>query len=180
MIAFLRALNMAGHNLVKMKELEGLFSSLGYEDVKTYIQSGNVIFSDTGKEKKEVIARRLEKAISDRFNLNIEVMVRKVADLKGLAARNPFLDEGDFNPLKMAVIFLNKKPSGDSVKAMANVSYPPDKFHISGQEIFIYCPNGFGRTKLYTNFFEKKMGIRGTARNWKSVMAILEIAGKGL
>ena len=72
----------------------------------------------------------------------------------------------------MAVIFLHEEPSGIQLQKVENIDYPPDKFRIIGKEIFIYCPNGFGRTKLYTNFFEKKMGVTGTARNWKTITTI--------
>jgi uncharacterized protein (DUF1697 family) len=78
----------------------------------------------------------------------------------------------------MAVLFLHDEPSETQVQKVADINYPPDKFKIIGKEIFIYCPNGFGRTKLYTNFFEKKMGVIGTARNWKTITAILDIANK--
>jgi uncharacterized protein (DUF1697 family) len=78
----------------------------------------------------------------------------------------------------MAVLFLHDKPSESQIQKVANIDYPPDKFRIIGREIFIYCPNGFGRTKLYTNFFEQKMGVVGTARNWKTITTILNIAEK--
>ena len=177
-VAFLRALNMAGHNSVKMKDLSELFAGQGFSDITTYIQSGNVIFRYAGKEKVKDITQKIEKAITTKFGLDIDVMVRSVDELKGLEPRNPFLLEESFTPVKMAVIFLNEKASEDSILAMKKISYPPDKFEISGREIFIYCLNGFGRTKLYTNFFEKKMGVRGTARNWKSITTILGIAEK--
>ena len=79
----------------------------------------------------------------------------------------------------MAVIFLHEEVTEEQIQKVINIDYPPDKFKISGREIFIYCPNGFGRTKLYTNFFEKKMGVTGTARNWKTITTILQIAEKG-
>jgi uncharacterized protein (DUF1697 family) len=75
----------------------------------------------------------------------------------------------------MAVIFLHETPSEIQIEKVSNINYPPDKFQIIGSEIFIYCPNGFGKTKLYTNFFEKKMGVTGTARNWKTITTILHM-----
>jgi len=92
---------------------------------------------------------------------------------------NPFFDEMNFNPSRLAVIFLHEMPSGEQIEKVKNVDYPPDKFKIIGKEIFIYCPNGFGKTKLYTNFFENKMKVTGTARNWKTINNLLEIALEG-
>jgi uncharacterized protein (DUF1697 family) len=75
-------------------------------------------------------------------------------------------------------MFIHEKLTESQVQKVADVDYPPDKFKIAGNEIFTYCPNGFGRTKLYTNFFEKKMKLSGTARNWKTITTIMELAEK--
>jgi uncharacterized protein (DUF1697 family) len=96
--------------------------------------------------------------------------------VKKLFASNPYLDIQNFDPSKMAVIFLHEIVSESQSEKMININYPPDKFQITDREIYIYCPNGFGRTKLYTNFFENKMGVTGTARNWKTITTILSMA----
>ena len=175
-ISFLRGVNMTGHNSIKMTDLSALFINLGLKDAKTFIQSGNVIFSDTGKKPQTAISTTLEHAILERFNYSIPVMIRTNQELSDLFSSNPFLKETNFDPSKMAVLFLHDEPTDVQIKKVASVDYPPDKFRIIGREIFIYCPNGFGRTKLYTNFFEKKMGVMGTARNWKTITTILGIA----
>jgi uncharacterized protein (DUF1697 family) len=177
-ISFLRAVNMTGHNSIKMTDLAELFIKMGIKDAETYIQSGNVIFSDTGSIPLPSLSGNIEQSILERFNYIIPVMVRTNQELIELFSSNPFLEETDFNPSKMAVIFLHDKPSDTQIQKVADIDYPPDKFRIIGKEIFIYCPNGFGRTKLYTNFFEKKMGVMGTARNWKTITTILTIAEK--
>jgi uncharacterized protein (DUF1697 family) len=169
---------MAGHNLIKMTELSELFITLGFHDVKTYIQSGNVIFRNPDKKPVSVISINIEKAIQERFSLDVSVMTRTSGELTKLFSANPFLDEQDFDPAKNAVIFLNEKPTDDQIRKVADVDFPPDKFRISEREIFIYCLNGFGKTKLYTGFFEKKMGVVGTARNWKTITTILGLVGK--
>ena len=84
----------------------------------------------------------------------------------------------NFDPSKMAVLLLHESPAEAQILKVKDVDYPPDKFKIIEKEIFIYCPNGFGRTKLYTNFFEKKMGVTGTARNWNTITTILGLAVK--
>jgi uncharacterized protein (DUF1697 family) len=177
-ISFLRGVNMTGHNSIKMTDLSALFNNLGLKDAETFIQSGNVIFNDTGEIPRPALSEILEKAILERFTYTVPVMIRTNQELNDLFSSNPFLKETNFDPSKMAVLFLHDEPSETQVQKVADINYPPDKFKIIGKEIFIYCPNGFGRTKLYTNFFEKKMGVIGTARNWKTITAILDIANK--
>jgi len=177
-ISFLRGVNMTGHNSIKMTDLSALYKNLGFSDPETYIQSGNVIFSSVNELAVPDIAFKIEKAILERFEYYVPVMIRTVEEMGKLLSVNPFLDEENFEPSKMAVILLYENPSEAQIQKVINIEYPPDKFKISGSEIFIYCPNGFGRTKLYTNFFEKKMGVTGTARNWKTVTTILNIAEK--
>jgi uncharacterized protein (DUF1697 family) len=177
-ISFLRGVNMTGHNSIKMTDLSALFISLGLKDVKTFIQSGNVIFSDFNKIPESDLSLTIERSILEKFNYKVPVMIRTNQELGDLFSSNPFLDETNFDPAKMAVLFLHDEPSKSQIQKVANVDYPPDKFKIVGREIFLYCPNGFGKTKLYTNFFEKKMGVIGTGRNWKTITAILNIAGE--
>jgi uncharacterized protein (DUF1697 family) len=178
LISLLRGINMAGHNSIKMSDLSNLYKDLGFTYVETYIQSGNVIFCYGENEQVPTISNRIEKAILERFDLNIPVMIRTVQEMKDLSSSNYFLSEEDFDPAKMAVIFLHEKCKESQIKKVADVNYPPDRFFISGSEIFIYCPDGFGRTKIYTNFFEKKMGVIGTGRNWKTITTLLDIAQK--
>ena len=176
--AFLRGVNMTGHNSIKMTDLTSMFIKMGYADAITYIQSGNVIFRGTGNSSDREIELKFEKEITSRFKYDIKVMIRSVNEMKNFFSVNPYLDEENFYPAKIAVLFLNEKPSNDQIMKVKDVDYPPDKFKIVGSEIYVYCPNGFGRTKLYTNFFEKKMGISGTARNWKTITTILNLAEK--
>jgi uncharacterized protein (DUF1697 family) len=169
---------MTGHNSIKMQELASLFKLSGYPDAETYIQSGNIVFSCPGEENRADTSSKINKIILKRFNLNISVITRTAEELKQIIRKNPFVGEPGFNPSRMAVLFLDKKPSDDQIHKVIHVDYPPDKFSIIGNEIFIYCPNGFGKTKLYTNFFEMKMGVTGTARNWRTVNKLLEMAEK--
>jgi uncharacterized protein (DUF1697 family) len=177
-ISFLIGINMTGHNSLKMGDLSSLYIGLGYPDALTYIQSGNVIFSSEIIADEREIALKIEKAILEKFNYVIPVMIRTTEELRNLFSVNPYLSEEKFEPSKMAVIFLHEKVTEEQIQKVKGIDYPPDKFKIVGKEIFIFCPNGFGRTKLYTNFFEKKMGVTGTARNWKTITTMLELAEK--
>jgi uncharacterized protein (DUF1697 family) len=172
-VTFLRGVNITGHNKIKMTDLISVYKKLGFTDAITYIQSGNVVFSFAGK--KESIAAEIENMILKKFSYDVRVMVRTAEEVHGLNKRNPYIHERDFDPSKSAVIFLYEEPDKIQLSKVADINYPPDRFFMTGKEIFIYCPNGFGSTKLYTNFFEGKMKVTGTARNWKTVAALTEI-----
>jgi uncharacterized protein (DUF1697 family) len=172
-VTFLRGVNMAGHCTIKMADLISLYKKLGFKDAVTYIQSGNVIF--TSADNEETIASGIENAILKKFGYTVPVMVRTADEIQKINQLNPYIHDKDFDPAKSAVIFLYGEPDRDQLLKVADVNYPPDRFKVTGKEIFIYCPNGFGRTKLYTNFFENRMKVTGTARNWKTVTAIMEI-----
>jgi uncharacterized protein (DUF1697 family) len=178
LISLLRGVNMAGHNNIKMTDLEALFKKLGFTDVETFIQSGNVIFKDPEDKQPLEIVAKVEEAILKKFKLKIPVLIRTEGDLKDVISCNPFSVEVNFNPEKLAVVFLYELPREEQIEKVRNIDYPPDKFKIKGKEIFIYCPNGFGKTKLYTNFFENKMKVIGTARNWKTINTLYDLASK--
>jgi len=171
---------MTGHNSIKMTDLANLYRELGFAEPETFIQSGNVIFN-TGEEiLPQIIVNEIENAIKKIYGYDVPVMIRNLHEMRGILSSNPFLTEVNFDPAKMAVIFLHEKPAESQIQKVADVDYPPDKFEIIGNEIYTFCPNGFGRTKIYTNFFENKMKVKGTARNWKTITTLLNLAEKRL
>jgi len=178
MIAFLRGVNMTGHNMIKMADLAALFKKLGFKDAETYIQSGNVIFTDPDSGTDKEIELLIEEAIRKQLGHDISVMIRTAKELKRILLLNPFIPTEEFDQAKHATIFLKESPGQSQTEKLAGIDFPPDKFSVSGKEIFIWCPNGFGKTKLYTNFFENKMKVIGTARNWKTISNLVEIAEK--
>jgi uncharacterized protein (DUF1697 family) len=167
---------MAGHNKIKMTDLSALYKKLGFKDAETFIQSGNLIFTNIENEPVKEMTSKIEKAINQKFKYNIPVLIRTEEEMRKIVATNPFLNEKNFDPSKMAVIFLYEEPLTDQIDRVKNIDYPPDKFKIIGREIFIYCPNGFGKTKIYTGFFENKMKVVGTGRNWNTINTLLKIA----
>jgi uncharacterized protein (DUF1697 family) len=177
-ISFLRGVNMAGHNKIKMTDLTALYKDLGFNDAETFIQSGNVIFTYSSSKSVRSISLKIETAIHQKYKYDVSVMIRTYEEMKKLIPANPFLEEENFDPSKMAVIFLYDNPTEAQIQKVKDVDYPPDKFKVIGNEIFIYCPNGFGRTKLYTNFFENKMKVKGTGRNWKTIITLIDLAEK--
>lgn len=177
-ISFLRGVNMTGHNSIKMTDLSLLYKKLGFRENHTYIQSGNVIFKADEAVSENETAQKIESGIFRKFGYTVPAMIRNIEEMKSLFKTNPYLSAPDFDPSKMAVIFLHEEVTDSQKEKMRNISYPPDKYQIAGREIFIYCPNGFGRTRLYTNYFENKMKVTGTARNWKTIITIFSLAEK--
>lgn len=175
-ISFLRGVNMAGHNKIRMTELAVLYKKIGFNDAETFIQSGNVIFSNSANLPLDQITAKIEDGISKQFGYDIPALVRTSNNLKEIISANPYAGEESFDTTKLAVIFLYKVPDESQIQKIRGVDYPPDKFMIKGKEIYIYCPNGFGKTKLYTNFFENRMKVTGTARNWNTLNTIFELA----
>ena len=167
---------MTGHNSMKMNDLLQLYIELGFEDAETFIQSGNVIFRSASENPEHSTADKIEKSITQRFGYDVRVMMRNIEELRIVYSSNPFIGEERFDPARTAAIFLHDVPSEAQIQKVIKADYPPDKFKIIGREIFIFCPNGFGRSKIYTNFFENKMSVTGTARNWKTITTILNIA----
>jgi uncharacterized protein (DUF1697 family) len=169
---------MAGHNTIKMTDLSALYVRLGFKDAETFIQSGNVVFSNPQNLPVTEITGIIETAIRNKFKYNIPVMIRTPDELRKIISFNPFIDELNYNSERVAVIFLHDKPNEEQIAKVRDVNYPPDKFKIAGKEIYIFCPNGFGKSKIYTGFFENKMKVSGTGRNLNTINSLLSIAEK--
>ncbi len=170
-VALLRGINVGGRAMVPMAELRSLLSTLGLVDVETYIQSGNVVFRSTETDGAELVSR-IEAAITESFALTVTVMLRTPAELAELVGRNPFLaDEPDL--AKLHVVFLDREPSADAVAGLDPDRSPGDRWKVRGREIYLHLPGGAGRTKLTLDYFERRLGVRGTARNWRTVLELL-------
>lgn len=172
-LALLRGINVGGTNKVPMKELRALFEDLGHGDVRTYLQSGNVVFEGQASTPKE-IAADIEGALSKAFDVRISVVIRTRRELERVAAGNPFPTEG-VDPSSLHVMFLTETASSKAVKTLDPDRSPPDEFEVKGGEIYLRFPNGAGRSKLTIDYFERKLGTRATARNWNTIMKVLEL-----
>lgn len=175
-ISILRGINVSGHKPVPMKELQTLYESLGYEQVKTYIQSGNVAFA-TSEQQQTLVKGNIEKAISQHFGFDVPVLVRTKADVQKVIEENPFLNEKGIELDKLHVTFLDQLPKQENVDKLLTYDYAPDRFVLTGKEVYVYCPNGYGRTKINITFFESKLKVGATTRNWKTVNVLAEMVG---
>jgi uncharacterized protein (DUF1697 family) len=170
-VALLRGINLGARNKVSMADLRELFGGLGAEDVATYVQSGNVVF------KSSTDAAGLRDAIEDRISgdlgLDVTVLLRTSAELAKVLARNPFANSGS-DPTKLHVTFLAEKP--EHVRELDRKRSEPDDFRVVGREIYLHCPNGYGRSKLTNAYFEKQLDVAATTRNWKTITKLAELA----
>jgi uncharacterized protein (DUF1697 family) len=164
----LRGINVGGQKRVSMQVLKEMYSSLGYREVQTYVQSGNVIFSAdvSGSSIKE----GLEKEIKRAFGFDVLVFLRNKSELAALVKNSPFKQKDE---TKLHVTFLSEKPGKIPFDDLNPAKSGAEDFTISGKEIYLFCPNGYGVTKLSNTFFEKKLRVSATTRNWRTVNALL-------
>ena len=171
-ISLLRGINMFGRKRVRMDDLKILYETLGFENVQTYIQSGNVIFGSLEDNASE-LRKRIEEQIERSFGFSVAVMVRSGNEFRDLIENNPFLPLKKDETSNIHVIFLSEIPEKKHIRELKDTKAGPDEFFISGKEIYLYCPNRNGRTILSTNFFEKSLNVSATMRCWKPVCKLL-------
>jgi uncharacterized protein (DUF1697 family) len=174
-VALLRGVNVGG-NLLRMERLRVVCVELGLGDVRTYVQSGNAVFSAGGSARHW--AETLERRLAGESRLPVSVMVRTVAEMSRVLAANPFLAEDGIDRAKLAVAFLDRAPSKVALNALDALSGGPDRFRHQGSEIYLHCPSGFARTRLTNNAFEKALSVRATSRNWNTVERLAAMANE--
>ena len=155
-----------------MEELRTLYKSLGFKNVKTYIQSGNVIFKTSILDTK-VIIDMVKSKINQEFGYEITIVIRTQEEMDKIVENNPYSNK-DLS--KVHVIFLLDNQLDYSTQELLKAKTDQEEFKIIGKEIYLYLPSGSGRTKLTNNFFERKLDVKSTTRNWRTVNKILEIA----
>ena len=175
-IAILRGINVAGRNTVAMEHLKQLFGENGFESAVTYIQSGNVVFKST--VAKGQLAAIISRAIEGRFQLNIHVILVATNEMGNIIKDNPFLNDEDIDEEKLHVTILEKNPDPENLKAIQNLDFTPDRFIVKNNVVYLYCPNGYGKTKLSNTFFENKLKIKASTRNWRTVNKLFELASQ--
>jgi uncharacterized protein (DUF1697 family) len=177
-ISMLRGINVSGQKKMRMPELKSLYESLGFAHVRTYVQSGNVIFDST-EEDFVNLAELIETQIVQFFGYAVSVFIRGMDDFQRIIDSNPFLHERNEDPASLHVTFLYRAPSESVLSQLVIRTNEADEFILGDKEIYIFCPNGYGRTKFSNNYFERKLNLPATTRNWNSVVALFQIANEG-
>jgi uncharacterized protein (DUF1697 family) len=177
MISMLRGVNVGGHNKIKMDALRALYEFLKLRDAQTYVQSGNVIFS-TDERDISRLAKRIEDGIERKFGFRPDVILRTAAEMRDVIARNPFAKRRGIEPGKLLVSFLASDPGEEARKKLCQMKCDPEELRVEGREVYIYFPNGMGRSKLPWAGLNKMLKTPATGRNWNSVTKMLEMAEK--
>jgi len=170
-ISILRGINVSGQKKIKMVELKKLYESLGFTNVQTYIQSGNVIFSSRDKNISD-LTTKIEEKIKITFGFDVPVLIRTKEEIKKVINNIPFANkEID----KLCVTFLATTTTLSPIEEINKIKDQAEEFFISEKEVYLYLPNGAARTKLTNNFFERKLKVTATSRNWKTIITLFTL-----
>ncbi len=173
-IALLRGINVGGRHKLPMKDLKGIFEAAGCTQVRTYIQSGNVVF-EPAQASLDELPTRIGEAIEAAFGFSVPVVLRSADELRRAVANIPFTDEG-LDPKLLQIVFLQQVPTPEQIAGLDPDRSPPDVFSVIGREIFCYHPNGIHRSKLTNAYFDTKLDTISTARNLRTTLKLLEMA----
>jgi uncharacterized protein (DUF1697 family) len=174
--AMVRGINVGGRNRVAMADLVALVSSLGFDDVTTYVQSGNVVFRGTGASR--TVAGRIADQITADLGLSVAVLVRNQRELRAMLSGNPYRD-AEAEPTLHHVTLLAAKPESDKVAKLAaqDGRFGEDRCQVLGQDVYLYCPGGYGKTKLNNTYLERNLGVVATTRNWRTLITLADMCG---
>lgn len=172
-ISMLRGINVSGQKQMRMDALRQAYEKLNLRNVKSYVQSGNVVF-ESEESDMELLAGRIEARIEHTFGFAVPVFLREVYDFQRIIGGNPFLVGRNEDPGKLYVTFLYRPLVEIDLDRLKISGEQADEFILSEQEIYLFCANGYGRSKLSNTFFENKLKQAATTRNWKTVLALYE------
>ena len=172
LIALFRGINVGGHHTLPMQDLRAIFETLGCEDVRTYIQSGNAVFR-TGSDP-DSLARHLGDAVDERFGFRPGVLILDVESFRAIAAANPY-SAAEQTPSHLHVLFLGEAPSNPDLDTLERLQAPSEAFELVDDAFYLHAPDGIGRSKLAAGA-EKALGVAATGRNWRTVSKLVELA----
>jgi uncharacterized protein (DUF1697 family) len=175
-IAMLRGINVGPGKVVKMERLRTSFATLGFGEVRTYVQSGNVVFELERKSPAE-LTRTIEAKIQRDFGFTVPVLIKTSKELAQIVRDNPLLRVKEIDVSKLHVTFLSDTPPKTAAEVLQDLATTRERFRILNREVYLYCPDGYGSSKLTNNTIEKKFSLVATTRNWRTVNALLEMAG---
>lgn len=176
-VALLRGVNMAGHKIVGMTGLRAWAEDLGLREVRTLLQTGNVVFRG-GTKQGAALEAALEAAAARRLGLETDFMVRTAAELRAIVARNPFPDAAQGDPAHLVVVFLKAAPAAADVAALRAANQGREEIEADGRQLYVVYPDGIGKSRLNAALMDRKLGTRGTARNWNTVLQLAALAAE--
>lgn len=177
-LAILRGINVGGKRKLLMADLKLICEEIGWTDLQTYIQSGNVLFNSKKEIDTIAEAKKLEKKIKSQYNYDVPVIIISIKALEVAAKKNPFIKSKDFDIKQMHLTFLSQAPEKAPLKEIKEFQYPPDEYKISGLFVYVKVLTSYHKTKVSNGFFEKKLKVKASTRNWKTVSKLLELANE--
>jgi uncharacterized protein (DUF1697 family) len=177
-ISLLRGINVGGQKRLRMETLRQIYSDLGFSNIRTYVQSGNVVFESSAIDRSALV-EKIEVKIEQTCGYHVEVFVRQANEIQRILEGNPFLTYRNEDPGKLHITFYYQSPSETSLAKLTAPVGITDEFALAEMAVYLFCPNGYGKTKLSNSFFERKLGILVTTRNWNTVNALYKMAVKG-
>lgn len=172
-IIFLKGVNVGGHNLIKMDVLKKALTEHQYEQVRTYLNSGNLILNSA--QQKEEIAERVGQIIVAGFGINVDMVIKTADELIGITEKNPFSDETENDPAKRAAVMLSEKVDPVRTQIFKDEGKVCENYYLFDDLLFVYYQNGFGKTKLTTDYIERKLRVTATARNWNTMLKLTDM-----
>ena len=173
-VAFLRGINVSGKNKIPMETLRVLCKDIGLKDVKTYIQSGNIVFKSK-EAQSDVLGKLLADGILERFNFKVSVLVKTPSQLKKILEINPFNDEVDLAANRIYFVLLNEIPKDDLIEKFEAESFDNEEFFIAENCVYLKCNTGYGKAKLNNNLIERKLKVSATTRNFRTMGKLIEL-----
>jgi uncharacterized protein (DUF1697 family) len=175
-IALLRGINVSGQRLIKMTDLKELFEAQGFQNVQTYIKSGNVIFSSKEKSSDK-ITNIISNSIKQKFGFDVGVLVITPDKIEYVLKNNPYIKKKkDID--RLYVTFLSGLPSSENIKKLNLIDYSPEEYIMDDKLVYLHVPNGYGKAKLNNNLFENKLKVEATTRNWKTINKLWELSNE--
>jgi uncharacterized protein (DUF1697 family) len=173
-LALLRGINVSGHNMIKMDALKATLEAIGFQNVQTYIQSGNV-FVDTEEENSAKVGFQIKQEIFKTFGHEVPIVVIGKQDLEACLRNNPFLKEKEFDIKKLYVAFVSTTLRSNNINDLKISQFKPDEASIDANRIYIKYAVGAGKTRFDQKYIEKKLNVTATIRNWNTVTQLLKI-----
>lgn len=174
-IALLRGINVSGQKKINMADLREQLKVLAFTTIRTYIQSGNIIF-EAANTSLEQLSEQITENIQQNYGFHVPCLVKTPAKFASIIQENPFPDLDEEGLKRLYVTLLAQTPDTEKVQAIRQQDYAPEQFIQRGTTLYFYSPLGYGRAKMNNNFFEQKLKVPATTRNWKSMNKLLSLA----
>ena len=173
-VALLRGINVGGNKIIKMDKLRSSLEAMGLAEVKTYIQSGNVVFK-SAKVPATALSKKIEALILKDFGFSASVITRTADEIKNMIANNPLLKKPGIDPEKLHIAFLSEAPAAAALKKLAELTLAPDQSRCLGKEVYFYFPNGVSGSSLWKHPLDRVLSVEATMRNWRTVNTVYQM-----